>query len=86
MFNNIGTTEILVIVLVLVVIFGGSKISEVAKGLGEATKEFKKAQREVDETKKELKKEPVLDKDDKPEVPVASPEKKKIRHLKKKKK
>lgn len=61
MFNNIGTTEILVIILVLIVLFGGNKISEVAKGLGEATKEFKKAQKEVEDTKTELKK-PVLDK------------------------
>ena len=51
MFNNIGTTEILIIVLVLIVLFGGNKISEVAKGLGEATKEFKKAQKEVENTK-----------------------------------
>lgn len=60
MFNNIGTTEILVIILVLIVLFGGNKISEVAKGLGEATKEFKKAQKEVENTKTELKKEVVI--------------------------
>jgi len=63
MFNNIGTTEILVIILVLIVLFGGNKIADVAKGLGEATKEFKKAQKEVENTKAELKKEPVLDKE-----------------------
>jgi sec-independent protein translocase protein TatA len=78
MFNNIGTTEILIIVLVLVVFFGGGKISEMARGLGEATKEFKKAQKEVDLTKEELKKEPILD-DDKPT-------KKPTRYLKNKKK
>ncbi|MFA7301578.1 MAG: twin-arginine translocase TatA/TatE family subunit [Candidatus Shapirobacteria bacterium] len=60
MFNNIGTTEILVIILVLIVLFGGNKISEVAKGLGEATKEFKKAQKEVENTKTELKKEVII--------------------------
>jgi sec-independent protein translocase protein TatA len=76
MFNNIGTTEILVIVLVLIVLFGGNKIADVAKGLGEATREFKKAQREVEDTKSELKKEPLPDK-----KPV-----KKSRHLKKNKK
>lgn len=76
MFNNIGTTEILVIVLVLIVLFGGNKIADVAKGLGEATREFKKAQREVEDTKSELKKEPTPDK---------TPVKKKLksRHLKK---
>jgi sec-independent protein translocase protein TatA len=83
MFNNIGTTEILVIILVLIVLFGGNKISEVAKGLGEATKEFKKAQKEVENTKAELKKEPILDKE-----PSLPPKKKKLktRHLKKNKK
>ena len=60
MFNNIGTTEILVIILVLIVLFGGNKITEIAKGLGEATKEFKKAQKEVENTKTELKKEAVI--------------------------
>jgi sec-independent protein translocase protein TatA len=76
MFNNIGTTEILVIILVLIVLFGGNKIADVAKGLGEATKEFKKAQKEIEDTKTELKKEPILDKE-----PV-----KKTRPLKKNKK
>jgi sec-independent protein translocase protein TatA len=57
MFNNIGTTEILIIILVLIILFGGNKISEVARGLGEATREIKKVQGEIDETKAELKKE-----------------------------
>ncbi len=74
MFNNIGTTEILIIVLVLIILFGGNKISEVAKGLGEATKEFKKAQKEVDETKVELKKEVKLEKE-----PVVPTKKKKLK-------
>lgn len=83
MFNNIGTTEILVIILVLIVLFGGNKIAGVAKGLGEATKEFKKAQKEVEETKTELKKEPILDKDS--SLPLKK-KKNKNRHLKKNKK
>jgi len=57
MFSNIGTTEILIIILVLIILFGGNKISEVARGLGEATREIKKVKSEVDETKAELKKE-----------------------------
>jgi sec-independent protein translocase protein TatA len=56
MFRNIGSTEILVIVLVLVVLFGGTKISSLARGLGEATKELKKAKDEIDDTQDELKK------------------------------
>lgn len=83
MFNNIGTTEILIIILVLIVLFGGNKIAGVAKGLGEATKEFKKAQKEVENTKVELKKEPILE--DKPS-PSAKKKKRQTRHLKKNKK
>lgn len=42
----IGTTEIILIVLVVIILFGASKIPELAKSLGKATGEFKKAQRE----------------------------------------
>ena len=39
----LGTTEIVLIVLAIVVLFGGKKIPELAKGLGASFKEFKKA-------------------------------------------
>ena len=39
----LGTTEIVLIVLAVVVLFGGKKIPELAKGLGSSLKEFKKA-------------------------------------------
>lgn len=49
MFQSIGTTEWLVIVLVAVfLLFGGKKIPEFFKGLGESIKEFKKASRDDD--------------------------------------
>ncbi len=78
MFENIGSTEILILILVLIVLFGGSKITDLARGLGEATKEIKKAQKQIDSTKDELKKEAVIEDE--------TAAKKKIRHLKKKKK
>lgn len=43
MFQSIGVTEWLVIALVLILLFGGKKISGLFKSLGEAVKEFKKA-------------------------------------------
>lgn len=43
MLSNLGTPEIVIIALILVVLFGGRKIPEFIKGLGEAVKEFKKA-------------------------------------------
>ena len=42
-----GWQEILVIALVVVVLFGGKKITELARGLGKAMNEFKKAKSEI---------------------------------------
>ena len=38
-----GTTEIIVIVLIILILFGGKKIPELMRGLGTGVKEFKKA-------------------------------------------
>jgi len=43
MLKGIGTTEIIIIAVVILVLFGGRKLPELAKGIGEAVKEFKKA-------------------------------------------
>ena len=48
MFGNLGFSEILIIVLILVVLFGGKKIPELAQGIGKGIKEFKKAVNEDD--------------------------------------
>ena len=40
MFRNIGATEIVIVLAVLLVIFGPKKIPEFAKGIAEALKEF----------------------------------------------
>tara|TARA_B100000700_G_scaffold247310_1_gene276666 strand:+ start:239 stop:415 length:177 start_codon:yes stop_codon:yes gene_type:complete len=42
-----GWQEILVIALVVVVLFGGKKIPELARGLGKAMNEFKRAKSEI---------------------------------------
>jgi sec-independent protein translocase protein TatA len=44
--NMIGTPEILLIVLAAIILFGASKIPELAHSLGKATGEFKKAKQE----------------------------------------
>ncbi|MCW5982607.1 MAG: twin-arginine translocase TatA/TatE family subunit [Bryobacteraceae bacterium] len=41
--RNIGITELLVILGIAVLLFGGRKIPEVAKGLGEGIRNFKNA-------------------------------------------
>ena len=46
MFSNFGATEIAIIAFLLILFFGGKKIPEFIKGLGEAVKEFKKGVKE----------------------------------------
>jgi|WetSurMetagenome_2_1015567.scaffolds.fasta_scaffold1156414_1 sec-independent protein translocase protein TatA len=46
--GDIGVTEIILILLVVVLLFGGRKIPELMKGIGEGMREFKKASREDD--------------------------------------
>lgn len=41
--QRIGLTEILLILVVVVLLFGGRKIPELMKGIGQGMKEFKKA-------------------------------------------
>lgn len=53
--GNIGATEIIIIVLVLILLFGGRKIPELMKGLGEGIKQFKKGMSGDDNDKIEKK-------------------------------
>ena len=43
--------ELVLVLAILLLLFGGSKLPSLARGLGESIKEFKKASREDDETK-----------------------------------
>lgn len=49
MFSNIGTSEIIIIVLAVLLLFGAKKIPELAQGIGKGMKEFKKALRDVED-------------------------------------
>ena len=55
MLRAIGLPEMMVIGAVFVLLFGGKKISELGKGLGDSIREFKKTQKEMTEAEKELK-------------------------------
>ena len=44
---NLGGGEIVLILLLVLILFGAKKIPELAKGLGQGIKEFKKATNEV---------------------------------------
>ena len=49
MFGNIGATEIILILLVVLIFFGAKKIPELAQGLGKGLREFRKAARDIQE-------------------------------------
>ena len=63
-FINLGTGEIVAIVLVVLLLFGGKKIPELMRGLGKGVKSFKQGMNEVEE---EIKK-PLEDLDKKEEA------------------
>lgn len=62
-FMNLGTGEIILIVAVILLLFGGKKIPELMRGLGKGVKSFKQGMNEMeDELKKPLEE---MDKDKK---------------------
>lgn len=46
---NLGTPEILLIALVVLLLFGGKKIPELMKGLGKGVKSFKDGMKGLDD-------------------------------------
>mgnify|MGYP006132945917 CR=1 FL=1 len=48
---NIGPWQIVLIVLAILLMFGGKKIPELMRGLGKGMSEFKKGKEESDKTK-----------------------------------
>jgi sec-independent protein translocase protein TatA len=46
---SLGPTEIILIIAVVLLLFGGRKIPELMRGLGQGMREFKKASRGGDE-------------------------------------
>ena len=52
-----GMAELIVILLILLLLFGASKLPEIAKAVGKAIKEFKKAGKEIKNDIEEVTKE-----------------------------
>ena len=46
---GIGTTELLVILLIILLVFGSKKLPELAQGLGKGIREFKRATNDIQE-------------------------------------
>lgn len=52
---GLGAPELIILLIILMLLFGGSKLPALAKGLGQSIKEFKKASKEGDEEPKPAK-------------------------------
>ncbi len=66
---GLGTQEILLILLLVLILFGAKKIPEIMRGLGQGIREFKQASREAVDEVKSLTEEPP-DKSDSDDTPV----------------
>lgn len=51
--GRIGLTEIILILLVFIILFGAKRLPEIGNALGKAIREFKKAGREIENDIKE---------------------------------
>ena len=49
---GLGGTELIIILVIILLMFGGAKLPALAKGLGQSIKEFKKASKEGDDDEK----------------------------------
>ncbi len=61
--GGIGTQEILVILLIVLLFYGGRKIPEMMRGLGQGVKAFKDGMSESSSTPDKEKQEPTTEKD-----------------------
>ncbi len=46
--GSVGPTEIIVILLLILILFGSKRIPEIAQSLGKGIREFKRSMREID--------------------------------------
>ncbi len=46
---GIGTTELLIILFIILLVFGSKKLPELAQGLGKGIREFKRATNDIQE-------------------------------------
>jgi sec-independent protein translocase protein TatA len=48
-FGNLGPTELIIILVILLLIFGGTRLPQLASGLGKSIKSFKKGMAEAED-------------------------------------
>jgi len=52
---NLGTTELIIILVIVLLIFGAGKLATIGSALGKSVKEFKAASKEIEEARDETK-------------------------------
>ncbi|MEF8806796.1 twin-arginine translocase TatA/TatE family subunit [Natronomonas sp.] len=62
--GGLGPMELGLVALVLILLFGASKLPDLARSMGSATGEFKKGRQEVEEELEEMQEAPETDADD----------------------
>ncbi len=73
---NLGPTELIIILAIVLLLFGSRKLPDLARSLGKSSREFKKGLQEQDEQEDEARKDaPVVkNTEDRPEPAVKKPE------------
>lgn len=52
---NLGPTELIIILVIVIIIFGVGKLPEIGGALGKGIKEFRSASQDIEEAKEEVK-------------------------------
>ncbi len=67
---GLGTQELLIILLLVLILFGAKKIPEIMRGLGQGIRQFKQASQEAVDEVKSLTEEPPDESDNSSNTPV----------------
>ena len=67
---GLGTQELLIILLLVLVLFGAKRIPEIMRGLGQGIRQFKQASQEAVDEVKSLTEEPPDESDNSSNTPV----------------
>jgi len=64
MLPHVGPTELIIILIIVIIIFGAGKLPEIGGALGKGIKEFRQASKELDKAKEDVEAATDIKKDD----------------------